>query len=233
MRVAALCDVHGNLPALEAVLAEVRVARRRPDRLRRRRRRGPVSRRTASTGSASVEAVVRPRQRRPRVAAGARRARGSGSRRSSTSPRTSSCRTLPMSVVARRRPLLPRLAARRRRDPDQGLAGRALPGRARRASRSGSSSAGTRTSSSSASSTGSASSTRAASACRTRGGRARSGRCSTAARSSCAARRTRSTPPPPRSGRPTYPNAEQLRRLAARAGGSRRGVRATSRACAT
>ena len=72
MRVAVLCDVHGNLPALEAVLAEVRslevdrivcggdvVAGPFPqeclDRLR------------------EIERGVRPRQRRPRVAARARR----------------------------------------------------------------------------------------------------------------------------------------------------------------
>ena len=64
MRVACLCDVHGNLPALEAVLAEV--ASLDVDRivLRRRRRRGAVSARVPDK-LVGLGAPLRPRQRGP------------------------------------------------------------------------------------------------------------------------------------------------------------------------
>ena len=71
MRVAVLCDVHGNLPALEAVLAEV--ASLEVDRIvvRRRRRRGAVPARVPRQARRSRRGL-RPRQRGPRVAARAR-----------------------------------------------------------------------------------------------------------------------------------------------------------------
>ena len=131
MRVAALCDVHGNLPALEAVLAEV--ASLEVDRIvvRRRRRRGAVPARVPRPARRSRRGL-RPRQRRPRVAARARGNLGVDRRAISTRCRVAFLRELPRGRVARRRPLLPRLAARRRRDPDPRLARRALSGGARR-----------------------------------------------------------------------------------------------------
>ena len=51
MRVAALYDVHGNLPALEAVLEDVDEGGRRRDRRRRGRALGPVPGRVRRPGS--------------------------------------------------------------------------------------------------------------------------------------------------------------------------------------
>ena len=130
MRVAVLYDVHGNLPALEAVLAEVVDARRRRDPRRRRRRCGARSRASRSTGwssSARSSCAGTPTASR-RVR---RRASGTGSPSASTAVARVPARA-PARALAGRRPLLPRLAARRRRDPDARLAGRAVPGRARR-----------------------------------------------------------------------------------------------------
>ena len=67
-RIAVLCDIHGNLPALEAV---VRGARRRSRRAGRRRRLGAVSARDAPAAAlAARSGAVRARQRRPRARSG-------------------------------------------------------------------------------------------------------------------------------------------------------------------
>ena len=130
VRVAVLCDVHGNLPALEAVLAEVAALGVDGHRLRRRRGRRPVP-----GGGARPAAARRgdlpARQCGPGLAARARR--DVGVDRLEARPRVGPVsRRAADHVRPRRRPLLPRLAPRRGRDPDEGVARRALPCRARR-----------------------------------------------------------------------------------------------------
>ena len=129
MRVAALCDVHGNLPALEAVLAEV--ASLDVDRI---------------VCGGDVVAGPFPRECLDRlVGLDAVFVRGNADRESPRAPEGTwewiagnldpLVGRVPARAAtgrfARRRPLLPRLPARRRRDPDPRLLRRAFSSRPR------------------------------------------------------------------------------------------------------
>ena len=137
MRVAALYDVHGNLPALEAVLADSAAAGVDEIVVGRRRRSGGRSSSSASSASRPSGRVrfarqlraQRPRARRATPTAGATTQLDAGARSfvaHVASRRSSSTST------ARPRRLLSRDADGRRDDPDDAHARRGRPRRARR-----------------------------------------------------------------------------------------------------
>ena len=186
MRVAALYDVHGNLPALEAVLAEVPddavilvggdvamgpLPSETLERLRAIGDRVQWIRGNADRELTPGEEGLAP----PDVTrVGARAALRGADRVPPWAARAARARRR----RSRPRALLSRVTAERRRRLPRGHAGGTASRRSSRTSRRAPSSAATRTCSSLARSAAGASSTPAAWACRTRTSRARTGRCS-------------------------------------------------------
>ncbi len=201
LRVAALYDVHGNLPALEAVLADARCAT--PTWSCRAATCAPARCRSRCCGCCEEPGALFVRGNADRELTGwpaerlaeeqletlrswptTRTHRGRGSGRG---------RVLPRLAAGGRRDPHPHHARRGRRRGVRRRADRRLRAHARPVRPSAS---GVR-----------ASSTPAASVCRTRGGRPRTGLCS-APRSSSSRPTTTSRPPSRRSGRPATTNAD-------------------------
>ena len=135
MQVACLYDVHGNLPALRAVLADPAFAGATHVLVGGDAVAGPNPRRDARAAARARPAgAVRPRQRRPRAGAVGRRAAGRGALAATVQRLAGD--GVARRAGARRRLLLPRLAALRHRDHHRGIAGGAAAadaGRGRRA----------------------------------------------------------------------------------------------------
>ena len=220
MRVAVLADIHGNLPALEAVLAEPDVATADRIVLLGDIALGPLPAESldllARWGSARSGCTATASARSSRRTTGSRcPVRTRDGARATAALLEQRHRDLldglPLTVSLDvdglgRDAVLPCDAATRRRDGAGRQPGRRVATGAGRACRKGWSSSVTRTCRSTGWSTGGGWSTRAAWACRT-APRARAGHCS-ARRFSCAARRTTSRRPPRGSG----PGAIRMRR---------------------